>query len=112
MKKNVLYGQPKMPWIIPKTLFVLKLVIIILFASSLQVKANPAKGQRFKMNLRQTEVRKVLKYKTHFSLQNLSISKSFDQLFNSSNLIYNLLDNNEVTNFSTTVEKNDKIKVT
>ena len=39
----------------------MKLAIIILFATSLQVSATPAMGQRVNLNLKQTEIKKVLK---------------------------------------------------
>ncbi|MBL7702511.1 MAG: TonB-dependent receptor [Ferruginibacter sp.] len=110
----------------------MKLAIIILFATSLQVKANPAIGQRVSLNLKQTEIRKVLrmieddghyrflfnsklkalKNKTDFSAQNLTVSESLNKLFNGSNLTYKLLENNVVVVFSTNEEENDKIKVT
>lgn len=110
----------------------MKLAIIILFATSLQVKATPAMGQRVNLNLKQTEIKKVLKLieddgyyrflynsklkalknKTDFSVQNLPVNESLDKLFNGSNLTYKLLDNNVVVVFSTNEEENDKIKVT
>ncbi len=132
MQKSVLQGQKKRPGTLLKTLLVMKLAIIILIATSLQVKADPAMGQRVNLNLKQTEIRKVLKTiegdgyyrflynskllalknKTDFSAQNLSVSESLDKLFNGSNLTYKLLENNVVVVFSTNEEENDKIKVT
>ncbi len=110
----------------------MKLAIIILFATTLQVNANPAMGQKVNLNLKQTEIKKVLKMiedegyfrflynsklkalknKTDFSVQNLSVAESLDKLFNGSNLTYKLLENNVVVVFSTNEEENDKIKVT
>lgn len=110
----------------------MKLAIIILFATTLQVNAYPAMGQKVSLNLKQTEIRKVLKLieddghyrflfnsklkalknKTDFSVQNLSVSESLDKLFSGSNLTYKQLENNVVVVFSTNDEENDKIKVT
>lgn len=110
----------------------MKLAIIILFATTLQVNAYPAMGQKVSLNLKQTEIRKVLKLieddgyyrflfnsklkalknKTDFSAQNLSVSESLDKLFSGSNLTYKQLENNVVVVFSTNDEENDKIKVT
>ncbi len=110
----------------------MKLAIIILFATSLQVKANPAMGQRVTMNLKQTEIRKVLrlieddgsyrflynsklkalKNKLDFSAQDLPVTESLVKLFSGSNLTYKLLENNVVVVFSTDEEENDKIKIT
>lgn len=110
----------------------MKLAIIILFATTLQVNAYPAMGQKVNLNLKQTEIKKVLKLieddgyyrflfnsklkalknKTDFSAQNLSVSESLDRLFAGSNLTYKQLENNVVVVFSTNEEENDKIKVT
>ena len=110
----------------------MKLAIIILFATTLQVNAYPVMGQKVNLNLKQTEIRKVLKLieddgfyrflynsklkalktKTDFSAQNLTVRESLDKLFTGSNLTYKQLDNNVVVVFSTNDEENDKIKVT
>jgi TonB-linked SusC/RagA family outer membrane protein len=132
MQKSVLQGQKKRPGTLLKTLLVMKLAIIILITTSLQVKANPAMGQRVNLNLKQTEIKKVLKMieddgyyrflynsklkalknKTDFSVQDMPVNESLNKLFNGSNLTYKLLDNNVVVVFSTNEEENDKIKVT
>ena len=39
----------------------MKLVIIFILATTLQVSASPAMGQNVNLNLKQTEIRKVLK---------------------------------------------------
>ncbi|MBP6287499.1 MAG: TonB-dependent receptor [Ferruginibacter sp.] len=110
----------------------MKLAIIILFATTLQVNAYPAMGQKVNLNLKQTEIRKVLrmieddgyyrflynsklkalKTRTDFSAQNLSVTESLGKLFSGSNLTFKLLENNVVVVFSTNEEENDKIKVT
>ena len=110
----------------------MKLAIIILFATALQVNANPAAAQRVNLNVKQIEIKKVLKLieedgffrflynsklkalknKTDFAVQNLSVPESLDKLFANSNLTYKLLDNYVVVVFSTNEEENDKIKVT
>ncbi|HAO47051.1 MAG TPA: hypothetical protein DCQ97_09005, partial [Chitinophagaceae bacterium] len=131
MQKSVLRGQKKWPGTLLKTLLVMKLAIIIFFATTLQVNAFPAMGQKVNLNLKQTEIKKVLKLieddghyrflfnsklkalknKTDFSAQNLTVSESLDKLFSGSNLTYKQLENNVVVVFSTNEEENDKIKV-
>ncbi|HNH21875.1 MAG TPA: carboxypeptidase-like regulatory domain-containing protein, partial [Ferruginibacter sp.] len=110
----------------------MKLAIVILLATTFQVHAYPAMGQKVNLNLKQTEIRKVLKLiegdgfyrflynsklkalknKTDFSASNLTVAESLDRLFSGSNLTYKQLENNVVVVFSTNEEENDKIKVT
>lgn len=132
MQKSVLRGQKNGPGALLKTLLVMKLAIVILLATTFQVHAYPAMGQKVNLNLKQTEIRKVLKLiegdgfyrflynsklkalknKTDFSASNLTVAESLDKLFSGSNLTYKQLENNVVVVFSTNEEENDKIKVT
>ena len=110
----------------------MKLAIIIILTTVLQVKATPTMGQRVNLELKQTEIKKVLKIiesdgyyrflynsklkalknKLDFSAQDLPLTESLTKLFSGSNLTYKLLENNVVVVFSTDEEENDKIKIT
>ena len=110
----------------------MKLAIIIILTTVLQVKATPTMGQRVNLELKQTEIKKVLKTiendgyyrflynsklkalknKLDFSAQDLPLTESLAKLFAGSNLTYKLLENNVVVVFSTDEEENDKIKIT
>ena len=110
----------------------MKLAIIIILATTLQVSASPVLGQNVNLNLKQTEIRKVLKLiendgyyrflynsklkalktRTDFSAPDLPLRESLSRLFSGSNLTYKILDNNVVVIFSTDEEENDKIKIT
>lgn len=110
----------------------MKLAIIIILTTVLQVNATPTMGQRVNLELKQTEIKKVLKLiendgyyrflynsklkalknKMDFSAQDLSLTESLTKLFSGSNLTYKVLENNVVVVFSTDEEENDKIKIT
>lgn len=110
----------------------MKLAIIIILTTTLQVNAHPVMGQNVNLNLKQTEIRKVLKLiesdgyyrflynsklkalknRIDFSALNLPITESLVKIFSGSNLTYKVLENNVVVVFSTNEEENDKIKVT
>lgn len=110
----------------------MKLAIIIILATTFQVTATPTMGQRVNLELKQTEIKKVLKTiendgyyrflynsklkalknKLDFSAQDLPLTESLAKLFSGSNLTYKLLENNVVVVFSTNEEENDKIKIT
>ena len=132
MLKTELRGHKSWSRTLLKTLLVMKLVIIFILATTLQVSASPAMGQNVNLNLKQTEIRKVLKLiesdgeyrflynsklkalknKVDFSAQNIPLSESLSMLFSGSNLTYKVLDNNVIVVFSTNEEENDKIKIT
>ena len=131
MQKSALPGCKPWSGTILKTLLVMKLAIIIILTTALQVHAVPVIGQHVTLNLKQTEVRKVLKLiesdgyyrflynselkglksKVDFSATNLSISESLTALLPSSNLTYKLLDNNVIVILSLNIEENNKTKI-
>ncbi|MFN8250062.1 MAG: SusC/RagA family TonB-linked outer membrane protein [Ferruginibacter sp.] len=110
----------------------MKLIALFILATTLNVSANPVMGQNVNLNLKQTEIRKVLKQieigtdyrflfnsklkalknKVDFNASNLSLSESLNGLFAGSNLTYKILDNNVIVVYSTDGEENDKIKIT
>ena len=131
MQKSALLGHETWPGTLLKTLLVMKLAIVIILATSLQVQATPVMGQSVNLNLKQTEIRKVLKLiegdgyyrflynsdlkglknKVDFSAKDLSITESLAALLPGSNLTYKLLDNNVVVILSVNADENDKIKI-
>ena len=110
----------------------MKLAIVIILATTLQVQAVPVIGQQVTLNLKQTEIRKVLKSiegdgyyrflynsdlkglrnKVDLSAKNFSITETLDALLPGSNLTYKLLENNVIVVLSVNAEENDKIKIT
>lgn len=110
----------------------MKLAIIIVLATTLQVQAFPTMGQYVNLNLKQTEVKKVLKLiendgyyrflynsdlkglknKVDFSARDLSVIESLNSLFAGTNLTYKVLDNNLIVVLSVNAADNDKIKIT
>lgn len=110
----------------------MKLAIIIVLAATLQVQALPGLGQNVNLNLKQTEIKKVLKLiegdgyyrflynsdlkglktRVDFTADNLSLKESLDRLFAGTNLVYRQLENNLVIVKSSVEEENAKIKVT
>ena len=61
MKKRVLQGHKIWSGTLLKTLLVMKLAIIIILATTLQLQATPIMGQYVSLKLKQTEIKKVLK---------------------------------------------------
>ena len=61
MQKSAFPGQKMWPGTFVKTLLVMKLAIVIILATALQVQAVPVTGQHVTLNLKQTEIRKVFK---------------------------------------------------
>jgi TonB-linked SusC/RagA family outer membrane protein len=132
MQKSVHPGHNKWYGTLLKTLLVMKLVIVIILVTALQVKAGPAFGQYVTLNVTKTEIKKVLKAiesdgqyrflynsdlkglktKVDFSAENLNINQSLDKLFTGTNLTYKLLNNNLVVVLSTIAEENANITVT
>lgn len=110
----------------------MKLVIIVILAATLQVHANPIMGQSVTLNLKQTEIKKVLKAiendgyyrflynsklkdlknRVDFTAKNSPLKESLGNLFTGSNLDFKLLDNNVVVVFSKIAGENDKIRIT
>lgn len=132
MQKSVLQGHKIWSGTLLKTLLVMKLAIIIILVTTLQVHAIPSMGQNVNLKLKQTEIKKVLKLiesdgyyrflynselkglknKIDFFAQNLSINESLNALFAGTNLIYKQLNNNLIIVRSSIAEENDKIKIT
>ena len=131
MQKSALPGHKTWPGTLLKTLLVMKLAIIIIIATALEVQAVPVIGQHLTLNIKQTEVRKVLKSiesdgyyrflynsdlkglrnKVDLSVKNLAITETLDALLPESNLTYKLLDNNVIVILSVNEAENDKIKI-
>ena len=132
MLKTELRGHKTWSRTLLKTLLVMKLIIIFILATTIQVSASPAMGQNVTLNLKQTEIRKVLKLieneseyrflfnsklaalknKVNFSAENQPLAESLTSLFAGSNLTFKSFDNNVIVVFSTNEEENDKIKIT
>ena len=132
MQKRVFQGHKIWSGTLLKTLLFMKLAIIIILATTLQVQATPTMGQNVNLKLKQTEIKKVLKLiendgyyrflfnsdlnglkkKIDFSAQDLSINESLTALFAGTNLTYKKLENNLIVVLSSIEEENVKIKVT
>ena len=132
MKKRVLQGHKIWSGTLLKTLLVMKLAIIIILATTLQLQATPIMGQYVSLKLKQTEIKKVLKLiendgyyrflynsdlnglksKIDFYAKNLSINESLTTLFTGTNLTFKKLDNNLIVVLSLLEEENIKIKIT
>ena len=61
MQKQALAGRSSWLQSLQKTLLIMKLAVIIILISTLQVNAEPVFGQTVSVNLKNTEVKKVLK---------------------------------------------------
>ncbi|MBK6633015.1 MAG: hypothetical protein IPG38_00695 [Chitinophagaceae bacterium] len=61
MQKSVLQGHKIWSGTLLKTLLVMKLAIIIILATTIQLHAAPIMGQHVNLQLKQTEIKKVLK---------------------------------------------------
>lgn len=129
MQKSVLHGHPNWSGTLLKTLLVMKLVAVFLLVATLQVSANPTMGQTVNVNVKKTEIRKILKMiedegdyrflfnsklkdlkkKVDFSANNLTIDESLNSLFVGANLSYKTMENNVILVMAA---ENAKIKVT
>lgn len=132
MQKSVHLGHKKWLGTLLKTLLVMKLVMVILLVTALQVKATPSMGQLVTLKATQTEIKKVLKAieadghyrflynselkglknKVDFNAQSLSITQSLNNLFAGTNLTFKQLNNNLIVVLSTNEAENAIIKVT
>ncbi len=132
MQKSVHLGHKKWLGTLLKTLLVMKLVMVILLVTALQVKATPSMGQLVTLKATQTEIKKVLKAieadghyrflynsdlkglknKVDFNAQSLSITQSLNNLFTGTNLTFKQLNNNLIVVLSTNEAENAIIKVT
>ncbi|MEO6539971.1 MAG: carboxypeptidase-like regulatory domain-containing protein, partial [Ferruginibacter sp.] len=109
----------------------MKLAIIIVLATTLQVQAIPVIGQHVTLNLKHTEIRKVLKLiegdgyyrflynsdlkglknKVDLYATGLTITETLSALLPGSDLNYKMLDNNVIVILSANADENDKIKI-
>jgi TonB-linked SusC/RagA family outer membrane protein len=132
MQKSVLQGHKIWSRTLLKTLLVMKLAIIIILSTAIQVYATPTMGQKVNLKLKQTEIKKVLKMiendgyyrflynsdlkdlknKVDFLAVDLSIKESLSSLLAESNLVYKMLDNNLIVVLSSNPEENVEIKIT
>src|SRR4051812_43265049 len=131
MKKNV----PRIGFIQPsllKLLRIMKLFIILMFFAVFQVSAKDAKGQNITLQLRQTEIRKVLtavekqsnirflynyelkelKTKVDFTASDLTLAQALDKLFWNSGLTYKKVNDNLIAVLSDDPKENNAIRIT
>ncbi len=110
----------------------MKLAIVIIFLTVLQVNATPSMGQKVSLKSYKTEIKKVLKQierdgyfrflynsdlkdlktKVDFSAINLSIEQSLNGLLAGTNLTYKYLGNNLIAVLSSDAGENVRIKIT
>ena len=110
----------------------MKLAIFIILCTALQVRATDAIGQTVSLNVKQTEIRKVLnaiersgqyrflynyelkglKNKVDFNATDLPVTAALDKLFEGNGLTYKLLNNNLIAVLSVKEEENREIRIT
>ncbi len=110
----------------------MKLAIILVLFTAMQLKANPTSGQNISLSMNNSEIKKVLKSierdgtfrflfnsdlkdikrKVNFSATDLTVTEALNQLFNGTNLTYKVLANNLVVVMSTNEDENKAVKVT
>lgn len=132
MKKSVPLGRAFPTRSLLKILTIMKLTIFIILLTALQVRAHEVKGQNINLNVKNTEIRKILKAieregnyrflynydlkglksKVDFNVTNLSISTALDQLFAGNGLTYRLVNKNLVAVISTNAEENREVRIT
>ncbi|MFZ1528779.1 MAG: TonB-dependent receptor [Ferruginibacter sp.] len=121
MQKQALAGRSSWLQSLQKTLLIMKLAVIIILISTLQVSAEPVFGQTISVNLKNTEVKKVLKtierdgyyrfayntalsglkQKKDISVTGAGIEETMNTLLAGTNLTYKLAANNLVVVLST-----------
>ncbi|PZR24339.1 MAG: hypothetical protein DI535_22320 [Citrobacter freundii] len=132
MKKSVPLGRAFPTRSLLKILTIMKLTIFIILFTAFQVKAHDVKGQNVNLNVRNTEIRKILKTiekdgqyrflynydlkglksKVNFNVNNLSLKDALDQLFTGNDLTYKLVNKNLVVVLSTDPEENREVRIT
>ena len=110
----------------------MKLAIFTILLTAFSVKGTPLNGQNISLNLKQTEIKKVLKTierdenyrflynsdlkalkkKVDFAVNNSTINDALNTLFTGNNLTYKVLDNELIIVLSTDAAENAKIKIT
>lgn len=110
----------------------MKLVIVLILSTALQVTALPLMGQQpVNVDVKNTEIKKILrlieqdgyyrflynselkglKNKVDFLAKQMPIAPALNQLFNGSSLTYKQLENNVIVILSQNEEENDRIKI-
>ena len=133
MQKSAL-GGVKILWprALLKTLFVMKLAIILVLVTAFGVHAIPLSGQNVSLSVNHTEIKKVLKTieregnfrflfnsdlrdlkrKVDFTATNIPVSDVLNSLFAGTNLTFKQLNNNLIVVKSTDEDENRSIRVT
>lgn len=132
MKKTVPRGRPLPAQVLLKILMIMKLTIIIILLTALQVRATDVNGQNITLHVKNTEIRKILnaiersanyrflynydlrglRSKVDFSAENLPITIALDKLFAGNGLTYKIVNKSLVAVLSTEAEENLAIRVT
>lgn len=132
MQKSVLPGHKMWPRVLLKSLLIMKLAVVIILLTGLQVNATATLGQKVSLKTYRTEIKKVLKQieneghfrflynsdlkdlktKVDFSAVNLSIEQSLAGLFAGTNLTYKQLGGNLIAVLSSDARENVRIKIT
>jgi len=132
MQKSVLPGHKMWPRVLLKSLLIMKLAVVIILLTGLQVNATATLGQKVSLKTYRTEIKKVLKQieseghfrflynsdlkdlktKVDFSAVNLTIEQSLAGLFAGTTLTYKQLGGNLIAVLSSDVRENARIKIT
>lgn len=132
MQKSVLPGHKMWPRVLLKSLLIMKLAVVIILLTGLQVNATATLGQKVSLKTYRTEIKKVLKQieseghfrflynsdlkdlktKVDFSAVNLTIEQSLAGLFAGTNLTYKQLGGNLIAVLSSDARENVRIKIT
>lgn len=132
MKKSVPLGRSFPTRSLLKILMMMKLTIFIILIAALQVKANDVNGQNISLNVKNTEIRKVLKTieregnyrflynydlkglksKVNLNVDNLPLEATLDRLFAGNELTYKLVNRSLVAVISTNEEENREVRIT
>jgi TonB-linked SusC/RagA family outer membrane protein len=132
MKKTAPHVGGFQPWSLLKILLVMKLVIILIMISAIQAKAFNANGQSVTVNVKQTEIRKILnnierqtdfrflynydltglRKKIDVTANNVSLKDVLDRILDGNGLNYKILNNNLVVILSENEEENREIRIT
>jgi len=132
MKKSVPLGRAFPTRSLRKILTIMKLTIFIILFTAFQVKAHDVKGQNVNLNVRNTEIRKILKTiekdgqyrflynydlkglksKVNYNVNNLALKDALDQLFTGNGLTYKLVNKTLVVVLSTNPEENREVRIT
>jgi TonB-dependent starch-binding outer membrane protein SusC len=132
MKKSEPHVGSLQPWSLRKILLVMKLIVILLTVSVLQAKAFNANSQSITVNVKQTEIRKILndierqsdfrflynydltglRKKIDIAAYNVSLKDVLDKILDGNGLNYKVLNNNLVVILSKNEEENREIRIT